>query len=147
MPVSEGTPKSRSFGAACIGPGSSRVGSRPGVSCHSSAVLSASMHRCLSKLLVFALLSFAWQPVLAASTPVAPPATKPAARPAARPLDDKSLLGDIREEHAMIPMRDGVRLSTWLYFPPGPGPFGVIYQQRYVDITTRGQRAENVKLA
>lgn len=34
----------------------------------------------------------------------------------------------------MIPMRDGVRLSAYLYFPPGNGPWPAIFEQRYVDI-------------
>ena len=29
--------------------------------------------------------------------------------------------GTIREEHLMIPMRDGVRLSAYVFFPPGEG--------------------------
>ena len=35
------------------------------------------------------------------------------------PLD----LGGVREEHLMIPMRDGTRLSGYVYFPPGGGPW------------------------
>jgi predicted acyl esterase len=27
--------------------------------------------------------------------------------------------GSVREEHIMIPMRDGKRLSAYVYFPPG----------------------------
>jgi hypothetical protein len=29
--------------------------------------------------------------------------------------------GSVREEHIMIPMRDGKRLSAYVYFPPGEG--------------------------
>lgn len=43
-------------------------------------------------------------------------------------------LGAIREEHVMIPMRDGAKLSAYLYFPPGDGPWPVLYEQRYADL-------------
>lgn len=46
---------------------------------------------------------------------------------AAEPVD----LGGVREEHVMIPMRDGVKLSAYLYFPPGDGPWPVLLEQRY----------------
>jgi predicted acyl esterase len=36
--------------------------------------------------------------------------------------EDPVDLGGVREEHVMIPMRDGKRLSAYLYFPPGAGP-------------------------
>ena len=36
---------------------------------------------------------------------------------------DNCLTCPVREEHLMIPMRDGVHLSAYLYLPPGPGPF------------------------
>ena len=32
-------------------------------------------------------------------------------------------LGPVTERHEMIPMRDGQRLSAYLYFPPGSGPW------------------------
>lgn len=86
-------------------------------------------------------------PTAAAATRPTTRTARAATRPATRPVDPKAILGDVREEHVMIPMRDGVHLSTWVYFPPGKGPFGVIYQQRYVDITSRGSRAECAKLA
>ena len=31
----------------------------------------------------------------------------------------------------MAPMRDGKKLSTYLYFPAGKGPWPVLYEQRY----------------
>ena len=40
---------------------------------------------------------------------------QPAAGQAEKPVD----LGGVREEHVMIPMRDGVKLSAYLYFPAG----------------------------
>jgi len=47
------------------------------------------------------------------------------------PLD----LGGVREEHVMIPMRDGVHLSAYVYFPAGEGKWPVIFEQRYADLT------------
>ena len=41
---------------------------------------------------------------------VAPVAAQP-------PVD----LGTIAEKHEMVPMRDGTKLSVYLYFPPGKG--------------------------
>src|SRR5262245_28022949 len=32
-------------------------------------------------------------------------------------------LGGVAEKHVMVPMRDGVKLSTYLYFPEGKGPW------------------------
>lgn len=57
------------------------------------------------------------------------------------PLD----LGPVREEHVMIPMRDGARLSAYLYFPPGKGPWPVLYQQRYASLA--GSRQAHARLA
>src|SRR5262245_26909941 len=45
------------------------------------------------------------------------------------PLD----LGGVTEKHEMIPMRDGVQLSAWLYFPVGRGPWPVLLEQRYAN--------------
>ncbi len=59
------------------------------------------------------------------------------------PLD----LGGVTEQHAMVPMRDGVRLSTYLYFPKGEGPWPVIYEQRYADIRSVGSRKAFARLA
>lgn len=56
-------------------------------------------------------------------------------------------LGGVREEHFMIPMRDGTKLSAYVYFPPKAGPFPVIFEQRYVSITGAGTRKEMAKLA
>src|ERR1041384_1943838 len=56
-------------------------------------------------------------------------------------------LGNILEEHVMIPMRDGTRLSAYVYRPPGPGPWPVIFEQRYAVITGAGSRKELAALA
>lgn len=42
--------------------------------------------------------------------------------------------GGVREEHILIPMRDGVRLSAYLYFPEGDGPWPVVFEQRYASL-------------
>lgn len=69
-------------------------------------------------------------------------ATAPA--PAAdEPLD----LGGIREEHTLIPMRDGTRLSAYLYFPTGDGPWPVLYEQRYADLRGKSTREAYARLA
>lgn len=57
------------------------------------------------------------------------------------PLD----LGGIREEHVMVPMRDGARLSAYLYFPAGKGPWPVLYQQRYASLA--GSRQAHARMA
>lgn len=40
---------------------------------------------------------------------------------------------EIVQEHVMIPMRDGVKLSAFLYRPAGPGPWPVLLEQRYAN--------------
>lgn len=55
--------------------------------------------------------------------------------------------GSIREEHVMIPMRDGVRLSAYLYFPKGDGPWPVLFEQRYASLRDVGNRKQLAKLA
>lgn len=57
------------------------------------------------------------------------------------------VLGDVREEHVLIPMRDGVRLSAYLYFPRGDGPWPVLYEQRYAPTRDNGTRASMARLA
>ncbi len=59
------------------------------------------------------------------------------------PLD----FGGVREEHVMIPMRDGVRLSAYVYFPAGDGKWPAIFEQRYADITGAGSRKAAAKFA
>jgi len=48
--------------------------------------------------------------------------------------------GSVREEHIMIPMRDGKRLSAYVYFPKGEGKWPAIFEQRYADISGAGSR-------
>ncbi len=63
---------------------------------------------------------------------------------AAEPEPD---LGGVREEHVMVPMRDGVKLSVYLYFPTGDGPWPVIFEQRYASLRAKGTRESAAKLA
>ena len=62
---------------------------------------------------------------------------------AAEPVD----LGGIIEKHEMIPMRDGVKLSAFLYFPPGDGPWPVLLEQRYANGNDPGTQKSFAKLA
>lgn len=55
--------------------------------------------------------------------------------------------GTVREEHLMIPMRDGKRLSAYVYFPRGDGKWPAIFEQRYADITSAGSRKAAAKFA
>jgi predicted acyl esterase len=55
--------------------------------------------------------------------------------------------GPVREEHLMIPMRDGKRLSAYVFFPPGEGKFPAIFEQRYADISSAGSRKAAAKFA
>ena len=48
--------------------------------------------------------------------------------------------GDVSEKHTMIPMRDGKKLSSYLYFPKGKGPWPVIFEQRYASLRGKGTR-------
>lgn len=61
------------------------------------------------------------------------------------PLD----LAGVREQHVMIPMRDGARLSAWLYFPPvaAGGRLPAVFEQRYAEITGAGTRKNSAELA
>ncbi|MFN7933681.1 MAG: CocE/NonD family hydrolase [Bryobacteraceae bacterium] len=53
----------------------------------------------------------------------------------------------VTERHEMVPMRDGARLSTYLYIPQGNGPWPVLYEQRYANLTGEGQRKRYSALA
>ena len=55
--------------------------------------------------------------------------------------------GSVREEHVMIPMRDGKHLSAYLYFPPRSGKVPAVFEQRYADITSAGSRKAAAKFA
>lgn len=56
-------------------------------------------------------------------------------------------LKPVTEKHQMIPMRDGKHLSAYLYFPPGKGPWPVIFEQRYADLRGSATRKGAAKLA
>lgn len=62
---------------------------------------------------------------------------------AQQPID----LGAVTERHEMIPMRDAKRLSAYLYFPPGDGPWPVLFEQRYADLRGAGTRKAAASLA
>ena len=62
---------------------------------------------------------------------------------AADPVD----LGGVTEKHVMIPMRDGVKLSAFLYTPPGQGPWPVLLEQRYANGNDPGTQKSFAKLA
>lgn len=53
----------------------------------------------------------------------------------------------VRFEHKMIPMRDGVRLSAFLYFPEGDGPWPVIFEQRYASFEAKSTLDQLADLA
>src|SRR5690348_9249176 len=59
------------------------------------------------------------------------------------PLD----LGSVREQHLFIPMRDGVRLSAYVYSPLGNGPWPVVFEQRYALSTNSASRMELAAIA
>ncbi len=44
-------------------------------------------------------------------------------------------------------MRDGTRLSAYLYFPAGEGRGPVLYEQRYADLRGKGTREAYARLA
>ncbi len=65
-----------------------------------------------------------------------------------RAAEDEPLeSGDVREDHVMVPMRDGVKLSVYLYTPEGKGPWPVIFEQRYASLRAKGTRESAAKLA
>ena len=55
--------------------------------------------------------------------------------------------GDVVEKHTMIPMRDGKKLSSYLYFPKSKGPWPVIFEQRYASLRGKGTRLGAAELA
>lgn len=55
--------------------------------------------------------------------------------------------GDVTEQHVMVPMRDGKRLSVYLYQPAGKGPWPAVFEQRYASLTGRSTRLASARLA
>ncbi|HUQ90760.1 MAG TPA: CocE/NonD family hydrolase [Bryobacteraceae bacterium] len=51
------------------------------------------------------------------------------------------------EQHLMVPMRDGTKLSVYLFMPEGKGPWPVLYEQRYALITNAASRANYAAMA
>ena len=64
--------------------------------------------------------------------------------PAAEPALD---LDGVTEKHEMVSMRDGKRLSVYLYFPSGKGPWPVLCEQRYADLRGAETRKAFARLA
>ena len=62
-------------------------------------------------------------------------------------LSQEMNLGSVVEKHEMIPMRDGKKLSVYLYFPQGEGPWPVLYEQRYAGIRSARSRETYAELA
>lgn len=56
-------------------------------------------------------------------------------------------IGGVTERHVMVPMRDGVRLSVYLYIPKGTGPWPVLYEQRYASTRGESSRQTYARLA
>ncbi len=51
-----------------------------------------------------------------------------------------------KDQHIMVPMRDGKKLSVYLFMPEGNGPWPVLYEQRYADIKSPAVRKGYEKL-
>ncbi len=56
-------------------------------------------------------------------------------------------LGNVTERHEMIPMRDGTKLSAYLYVPQAKGPWPAVFEQRYADLRSKGTRQSAAQLA
>jgi predicted acyl esterase len=56
-------------------------------------------------------------------------------------------LGGVAERHEMIPMRDGKKLSAYLYVPPDKGPWPAAFEQRYADLRGAGTRKAAARIA
>jgi uncharacterized protein len=53
----------------------------------------------------------------------------------------------VREQQVMIPMRDGTRLSAWLYLPEAEEKWPAVFEQRYADISGLSTRKRAAELA
>lgn len=51
------------------------------------------------------------------------------------------------QQHVMVPMSDGTKLSIYLYLPEGSGPWPVLYEQRYSNVTVDSSRKAYTALA
>ena len=60
---------------------------------------------------------------------------------------DQLDLGDVSETQVWVPMRDGKRLSGYLYRPSGKGPWPGVFEQRYARLQGRGTRESAARLA
>jgi predicted acyl esterase/pimeloyl-ACP methyl ester carboxylesterase len=66
---------------------------------------------------------------------------------ATRAAEPEVDLGKVTEKHVLVPMRDGKKLSVYLYFPEGKGPWPVLYEQRYADLRGAATRQSYARLA
>lgn len=67
--------------------------------------------------------------------------------PSLRSQEPDEKIGTVTERHVMIPMRDGKRLSAYLYIPEGKGPWPALFEQRYADIRGKGTREAAARIA
>jgi predicted acyl esterase len=56
-------------------------------------------------------------------------------------------IGGVVERHVMAPMRDGVRLSIYVYIPKGSGPWPVLFEQRYASTRSESARQTYARLS
>ncbi|QDU82136.1 Cocaine esterase [Polystyrenella longa] len=56
-------------------------------------------------------------------------------------------LGSVTEQEVMIPMRDGVKLSAFIYTPEGEGPWPVLMEQRYASFRGASTRKSMAQMA
>ena len=56
-------------------------------------------------------------------------------------------LNGVREQHLLIPMRDGTRLSAYVYLPAQEGKWPALFEQRYANVTGNATRKSSADLA